>query len=139
MANRQTLPVLPLRGTVIFPGVTQPIAAGRPGTLRAIEAALKGDRVDLPAGWSAVVIKAVPNGDKFALSLRVEGEGVLPVEPAHIGHGRLLQSVGGTGSAAGGSACNGAGWRITGGATGAGRGVVSATDSRSISALRAST
>jgi len=40
MANRQTLPVLPLRGTVIFPGLTAPIAAGRPGTLRAIEAAL---------------------------------------------------------------------------------------------------
>ncbi len=45
MAQRQTLPVLPLRGTVIFPGVTQPIAAGRPGTLRAIEAALKEERV----------------------------------------------------------------------------------------------
>jgi ATP-dependent Lon protease len=45
MAQRQTLPVLPLRGTVIFPGVTQPIAAGRPGTLRAIESALKGDRL----------------------------------------------------------------------------------------------
>ena len=45
MASRQTLPVLPLRGTVIFPGVTQPIAAGRPGTLRAIESALKGDRL----------------------------------------------------------------------------------------------
>jgi ATP-dependent Lon protease len=36
--------VLPLRGTVIFPGHTAPIAAGRPGTLRAIEAALRGDR-----------------------------------------------------------------------------------------------
>src|SRR5262245_26897795 len=45
MATRQTLPVLPLRGTVIFPGLTAPIAAGRPGTLRAIEAALKGDRL----------------------------------------------------------------------------------------------
>ncbi|MGQ0646755.1 MAG: endopeptidase La [Gemmatimonadaceae bacterium] len=45
MSQRQTLPVLPLRGTVIFPGVTNPIAAGRPGTLRAIEAALKGDRL----------------------------------------------------------------------------------------------
>jgi ATP-dependent Lon protease len=45
MAERQTLPVLPLRGTVIFPGLTAPIAAGRPGTLRAIEAALKGDRL----------------------------------------------------------------------------------------------
>src|SRR6476646_955110 len=45
MAQRQTLPVLPLRGTVIFPGLTVPIAAGRPGTLRAIEAALKDDRL----------------------------------------------------------------------------------------------
>ncbi len=39
------MPVLPLRGTVIFPGLTMPIAAGRPGTLRAIEAALKNDRL----------------------------------------------------------------------------------------------
>ena len=45
MSTRQTLPVLPLRGTVIFPGLTAPIAAGRPGTLRAIESALKGDRL----------------------------------------------------------------------------------------------
>ncbi len=45
MSQRQTLPVLPLRGTVIFPGLTQPIAAGRPSTLRAIESALKGDRL----------------------------------------------------------------------------------------------
>jgi ATP-dependent Lon protease len=30
---------------VIFPGLTAPIAAGRPGTLRAIEAALKGERL----------------------------------------------------------------------------------------------
>ncbi|MFN8582309.1 MAG: endopeptidase La [Gemmatimonadaceae bacterium] len=45
MGTRQTLPVLPLRGTVIFPGLTAPISAGRPGTLRAIESALKGDRL----------------------------------------------------------------------------------------------
>ena len=45
MAQRHTLPVLPLRGTVVFPGLTAPIAAGRPGTLRAIEAALKADRL----------------------------------------------------------------------------------------------
>src|SRR6201995_589377 len=45
MATRQTLPVLTLRGTVIFPGLTAPIAAGRPGTLRAIESALKGERL----------------------------------------------------------------------------------------------
>ncbi|TFG51584.1 MAG: endopeptidase La [Gemmatimonadales bacterium] len=34
------LPVLPLREVVLFPGTTVPIGAGRPGTLRAIEAAL---------------------------------------------------------------------------------------------------
>ena len=45
MAERQTLPVLPLRGTVIFPGLTVPIGVGRPGTFRAIETALKGDRL----------------------------------------------------------------------------------------------
>jgi len=38
------LPVLPLRETVIFPGVAVPISAGRPGTLQAVEAALAGDR-----------------------------------------------------------------------------------------------
>jgi len=36
-----TLPVLPLREVVLFPGVSTPIGAGRPATLRAIEAALK--------------------------------------------------------------------------------------------------
>ncbi|HET9152143.1 MAG TPA: endopeptidase La [Gemmatimonadales bacterium] len=41
MSERMTLPVLPLREVVLFPGVTAPIGAGRPGTLRAIEAALQ--------------------------------------------------------------------------------------------------
>jgi ATP-dependent Lon protease len=40
MTERLTLPVLPLREVVLFPGVAAPIGAGRPGTLRAIEAAL---------------------------------------------------------------------------------------------------
>ncbi len=41
MIDVTTLPVIPLREAVLFPGVTSPIAAGRPATLRAIEAALK--------------------------------------------------------------------------------------------------
>ena len=40
MAERTTIPVLPLREVVLFPSVTAPIGAGRPATLRAIEAAL---------------------------------------------------------------------------------------------------
>jgi ATP-dependent Lon protease len=41
MSEKLTLPILPLRDLVLFPGVTAPIGAGRPATLHAIEAALK--------------------------------------------------------------------------------------------------
>jgi ATP-dependent Lon protease len=44
MAERRLIPVLPLRETVVFPGVAVPISAGRPGTLLAIETALAGNR-----------------------------------------------------------------------------------------------
>ncbi|MGH7582059.1 MAG: endopeptidase La [Gemmatimonadales bacterium] len=40
MTDRITIPVLPLRDVVLFPGVTAPIGAGRPMTIKAIEAAL---------------------------------------------------------------------------------------------------
>ena len=41
MVEQHQLPVLPLREAVLFPGIAMPIGAGRPGTLRAIEAALR--------------------------------------------------------------------------------------------------
>ncbi len=41
MADPIQLPVLPLREAVLFPGVAMPIGAGRPGTIRAIEAAMR--------------------------------------------------------------------------------------------------
>jgi ATP-dependent Lon protease len=44
MSDRIRLPVLPLRETVVFPGVAVPISAGRPGTVEAIQSALDGDR-----------------------------------------------------------------------------------------------
>jgi ATP-dependent Lon protease len=43
MNERVNLPVLPLRETVVFPGVTAPIVAGRDKTLRAIDKALESD------------------------------------------------------------------------------------------------
>ena len=43
MSDPRTLPVLPLRDVVLFPGLTIPIAAGRLITLRALEAAQKGE------------------------------------------------------------------------------------------------
>jgi ATP-dependent Lon protease len=44
MGERFSLPVLPLRDTVVYPGVAVPISAGRPGTVEAVQAALDGDR-----------------------------------------------------------------------------------------------
>jgi ATP-dependent Lon protease len=41
MSETLTLPVLPLRNAVLFPGVSFPISAGRAGTLRAIERAVR--------------------------------------------------------------------------------------------------
>jgi ATP-dependent Lon protease len=43
-SERTRLPVLPLRGTVTFPAVAAPIAAGREMTLKAIETAVAGDK-----------------------------------------------------------------------------------------------
>jgi ATP-dependent Lon protease len=40
----ENLPVIPMRGAVLLPGVSLPISAVRPGTLRAIETAMRGDR-----------------------------------------------------------------------------------------------
>ena len=37
----KTLPIVPIRTAVLFPGVSLPITAARPATLRAIEAALR--------------------------------------------------------------------------------------------------
>ena len=44
MGERFNLPVLPLRDTVVYPGVAVPISAGRPGTVEAVQDALEGDR-----------------------------------------------------------------------------------------------
>ena len=43
--RRRRLPVLPLRGTLVFPSAAAPIAAGRDKTLAAIESALESDRL----------------------------------------------------------------------------------------------
>ena len=64
MANeRMTLPVLPLREVVLFPGVTTPIGAGRPATLRAIEAALKAEaRLIFAVSQTENVDRVTPSG-----------------------------------------------------------------------------
>ena len=44
-SKRLRLPVLPLRGTVVFPAVAAPIAAGRDKTIKAIDKAIAGDKL----------------------------------------------------------------------------------------------
>ena len=75
------LPVIPMRSSVLLPGVTLPIAAARPGTLRAIEAAMSGDR------------------RVFAVTQRVDTDDVLPESLYTIGTiatiGSLQRGLGG--------------------------------------------
>ena len=48
MSETLSLPVVPLRDAVVFPGVVTPVRAGRPATMRAIQAAVtSGDRMVL--------------------------------------------------------------------------------------------
>jgi ATP-dependent Lon protease len=83
MSEVVTLPVLPLRAAVLFPGVSIPIAAGRPGTLRAIDAAVNS-----------------PDKLVFAVSQRQDGEKVSPDSLYTIGTiasiGPIQRGLGGT-------------------------------------------
>jgi len=77
MTETLTLPVLPLRNAVLFPGVSTPISAGRGGTIRAIEAALR-------AGGDALV---------FAVAQREDIERVTPEGLFTIGTIAKVSSV----------------------------------------------
>ena len=61
MSETLNLPVIPMRNAVLLPGVSLPISAGRPGTMRAIEAALNGSQRRV-----------------FAVAQRQENEAVTP-------------------------------------------------------------
>ena len=61
MGERFTLPVLPLRDTVVYPGVAVPISAGRPGTVEAVQAALDGDRRLIAVAQRENVDEATPD------------------------------------------------------------------------------
>jgi ATP-dependent Lon protease len=82
MAESYNLPVVPMRNSVLFPGVGLPINAGRPGTLRAIEAAVNGSQKKV-----------------FAVSQRQDGEDVSAEKLYTIGTiatiGSLQRGLGG--------------------------------------------
>ncbi|MGE5715258.1 MAG: endopeptidase La [Acidobacteriota bacterium] len=76
MSETLTLPVLPLRNAVLFPGVSFPISAGRAGTLRAIEQAVKQ-----------------PDAQIFAVTQRSDVERVTPEGLYTIGTVATVSSV----------------------------------------------
>ncbi len=82
MQPTQTLPVIPLRNAVLLPGVSFPIAVGRPGTLHAIEMAMKS-----------------PEQLVFAVTQRQDVEAVTPELLHTVGTiaaiGPILRGVGG--------------------------------------------
>ncbi|MGH9399378.1 MAG: endopeptidase La [Thermoanaerobaculia bacterium] len=76
MNETTNLPVIPMRNAVLLPGVSFPISAGRPGTMRAIEAALNGRERRV-----------------FAVAQRLEAENVTPEMLYTIGTIATLGSV----------------------------------------------
>ena len=62
MTKRIDLPVLPLRDTVVYPGVAVPISAGRPGTVAAVQAAMEGERRLFAVAQKENVDQADPDG-----------------------------------------------------------------------------
>ncbi|MGE5413739.1 MAG: endopeptidase La [Syntrophomonadaceae bacterium] len=75
-SQSQSLPVVPMRNAVLFPGVTFPISAGRAGTLRAIEAAMN-----------------TPERLVFAVAQRHDAESVVPADLYTIGTVASLGSI----------------------------------------------
>ncbi len=72
----KNLPILPMRNGVLFPGMSLPITAARPQTLRGIEAALRD-----------------PEHRVFVVAQRSEGEEVTPDDLYTIGTIATLSSV----------------------------------------------
>ncbi len=110
--DRLRLPVLPLRETVVFPGVTAPIVAGRDKTLRAIEHALSADEetkrifavaqrenVDEPTAdilYNIGVICRIAQIQRFpgGLQLLLEGEGrATALQYAEGGENVFLEAI----------------------------------------------
>ena len=76
MSESLSLPVVPMRNAVLFPGVSFPISAGRAATLRAIESALNQ-----------------PGRQVFAVAQRSDAEDVSPSELYAIGAIATIGSI----------------------------------------------
>jgi ATP-dependent Lon protease len=67
----QVLPALPLKNTILFPGLLLPLSVGRPSSLQAVEAALKseGKEIILVAQRDAEM-EAPQQGDLYSVGTK---------------------------------------------------------------------
>ena len=109
------MPLLPLRGTVLFPGVVMPIAIGRKGSLKLVrEAERKDERIIVVAqrndsetpmledlfniGVIARVLRVIelPNKDVMAVlqgTMKCSLEGLTQTTPYYRGHAMLIDEI----------------------------------------------
>jgi ATP-dependent Lon protease len=65
------LPLVPLRDTVIFPGMTLPLFIGRPASVAALDAALAGERLLLAVAQRSPATVAPERGDLYQVGTLV--------------------------------------------------------------------
>src|ERR1700683_1748585 len=59
----RTLPLLPLKNSVLFPGLLMPLSVGRPGSLAAVESALKTEEKEIVVVTQRDLSADVPGAD----------------------------------------------------------------------------
>src|SRR6185312_10100363 len=86
MTNQTTLPVVPIKNTVLFPNLLMPLSVGRPRSVAAIHAALSTETKEIlvvtqrdssvevptpadlfPVATKAVIKRSGRNGDKYEI------------------------------------------------------------------------
>ena len=66
----QTLPVLPIKNTALFPFMLMPLNVGRPSSVAATEAALAGEGKDIVVAPSATLRSRIPLTDLYSIGTR---------------------------------------------------------------------
>lgn len=66
------LPILPVRGTVIFPGLTITLLVGRPGSIKLADEALIGDKIIGVVGLKDQEVKDPTQDDVYSVGTMVE-------------------------------------------------------------------
>src|SRR5271154_679290 len=86
MPAQKTLPVIPIKNTVLFPNLLMPLSVGRPKSVAAIHAALATEAKEIlvvtqrdssvevpgpadlyPTATKAIIKRSSPSGDKFEI------------------------------------------------------------------------